>query len=596
MTDQSSDDKTSEKDAYLNPTGQSNAEPALYRDPDYLSLMENYQRAQFDVCKQLLSALTERYPDHPRLSEFKNDLDLQLSLRSMEHKYIEAEKKQKTRKTLKLSGFAIFSIVIVLLIFAGSYFVLSQLLSERTSQTSSTKIALLEQQANDLLKSGQPAVAAGLVEQIRLIDEEYPGLTELEERTNQLLKQEVNYQNAVNLLAEGKYSEALEILNRIETENPGLWDVRRLISKAETGIKIKEFMAAGNAAYQKENWAEAITAYESALNLDPDFDDALMKEQLLNSYLRRIINMMESSSTSIEDIQLAEQYYRKAVAMIPQSKAFASERGNLEEVSSNLLELKFTQTANALLQERNQTFASISSAVSYLNKAVNLNPKNNQLQQALKFAQLYQVAFQNVLELNWSQAIKNLSQIVIVNPGYANGNASQLLYEAYYALGKQYLSVGLYEDARTNLEQAEILAFDKSENILQLFQVQVALGDTIARMGDYENAASYYLYAFNKADAVNKAPSTSDLNKHVTTGNAQTAEGNFEAAVAAYQKAVKVIEQVYTMQTVEAPDGATLPFLAAEFHSTTEAIIAANNLQQSMTITFGRELQVPTIN
>ncbi len=321
----------------MNPTGQSNAEPALYRDPDYLSLMENYQRAQFDVCKQLLSALNERYPEHPRLSEFQNDLDLQLSLRSMEHRYSEAEKKQKTRKTLKLSGFAIFSIVIVLLIFAGSYFVLSQLLSERTSQTSSTKIALLEQQANDLLTSGQPKVAAGLVEQIRSINPDYPGLKTLEESTNQLLKQELNYQNAVSLLAEGKYSEALEILNIIEMENPGLWDVRRLITRAETGIRIKDFMAAGNAAYQKENWAEAISAYESALTLDPEYDDALMKEQLLNSYLRRIINLMESSSTSIEDIQLAEQYYRKAVAMIPQSKAFASERGNLEEVSSNLL-------------------------------------------------------------------------------------------------------------------------------------------------------------------------------------------------------------------------------------------------------------------
>ena len=375
MIDQPADNEALGKDAYITDTGQYDGE-GLYGDPDYLSLMDNYQHANFDVCHQLINVLIERYPDHPRLDEFKKDLDLQLSLRSMEHKYIAAEKKQKTKRTLKLSAFTIFSTIIVLLIFAGSYFVLSQLQAERTKVSTSSKASVLEQQVEDLLKSGQPAVALSLVEQIRSIDAAYPGLLELEQRTNHLLEMEANYKNAVGLLAEGKHPEALEILSRIETETPGLWDIRRLMTQAENGIRIKEFMAAGNEAYQVQNWTDAITAYESALNLDPDIDDSVMKEQLLNSYLRRIITMMESSSTSVEDIQLAEQYYRKAVAMIPQSKAFASERGNLEEVSSNLLELKFTQTATALLQERNQTFTSISSAVSYLNKAVNLNPKH----------------------------------------------------------------------------------------------------------------------------------------------------------------------------------------------------------------------------
>jgi len=566
----------------------------LFQDPDYLALMENYQQARFEVCSRLLAGLMERYPEHRRLIEFKKDLDLQLSLKSLEVKHLKEEKQNKTRKTIKLSFFTIFSVVIVFLIFIGSYFVFSQLFTQQVSKTSLEKISGLEQQANNLLIAGKPQVAADLVAQIRAIDPQYAGLESLDARTNELLELETRYNEAVSLHQAGQYAEALLILQEIETRSPGLWDVRKLIQQSETGIKISEFLETGDQAYQAADWQAAIEAYEAALALNPDLENSVMKEQLLNSYLRRIIEMMESSTTTIEDIEVAEQYYRKAVAMIPQSKAFASERGNLQMVSSNLLELKFTQTANTLLQERYQTFASITSAVNYLNKAVNLNPKNSQLQQDLKNAQLYQVAFQNVIELNWSQAINNLSQLTAVDPNFANGNARQLLYEAYYSLGKQYLAVGLYPDARSNLEQAEILAFDAG-NKLQLFQVQTALGETIAKTGDFQNAATYYQYAFNRVNVYGKVPITSDLYALVSEAEAQFTEGNYQRAVESYQQAGKLIGQIYKIKTITAPDGATLPFFAADHQSSTEAIIAANNLPQSMTITFGRDLQVPVI-
>lgn len=596
MTDKSvPNNKEINKGENLNFPGQTGEWPELLSDPDYLALVENYQQAQFSACNELLKNLFVRYPAHPRLIEFQKDLDVQLSLRHLEVTHINAEKKQRTKKTLKLSAFTIFSIAVILVIFAGSYVLLSQLLSQEVSESTTSQAALLEQQANDLLNTGQPKVAAGLVEQIRSIDPGYAGLTNLEQRTNELLALEAKYEIASGLLDEEKNTEALLILQEIETQSPGLWDVRKLITDAETGVQIKELMVKGDAAYQEESWQESINAYETALALNPDLDDSLMKEQLLNSYLKRIIQMLESNSATIEEIETAEQYYRKAVAMIPQSRAFASERGNLQRVSSNLLELKFTQTANVLLQERYQTFASISRAVSYLNKAVNLNPKNVELQQALKNAQLYQVAFQNVLDMNWTQAIKNLSQIVDSEPDYANGNARQLLYDAYYSLGIQYYAVGLYTDARTNLEQAEILAFDEGDNKLQLFQVQMALGDTIAKMEDYENAVSYYQYAVNTINVYSRIPVTSDLYDLLVAAEGLAAQGDFQLSAESYHKVKMEIPQIYTMQTVEAPDGTTLPFFAIDHHSTTEAIIDANNLPQSMVITFGRELQVPTI-
>ena len=154
-----------------------------------------------------------------------------------------------------------------------------------------------------------------------------------------------------------------------------------------------------------EKWDQVITAYENALTLDPKLDDPLMKEQLLNAYLKKIIGMLQNENTSIDDIENAEQYYRKAVAMIPQNKAFASERENLQEVSSNLLELKFIQTAKAILEDKNQTTTSIAKAVSYLSKAADLKPENTALQLDLKNAEYYQTAFQNFIDMDWVSAI-----------------------------------------------------------------------------------------------------------------------------------------------------------------------------------------------
>lgn len=576
--------------------GGGGSKDGLLGDPDYENLIESYQHAHFDACVNLLNILTERYPDHPRLIEFKKDLDLQLSLKDLDQKHEKGERKQKTQRTLRMSAFTVFSVIMVLVVFGISYIFLADLIWQKASESNTSQAILLEQQVNDLLKSGQPAVALELVERIRILDADFPGLADLESRTNNLLEIEGQYQAAVGLLEEGKNLEALTILQEIEAKSPGLWDVNRLIEDAEEGIQISVYMTEGDQAYQNQDWRTAISSYEAALALDPDLDDPLMKEQLLNSYLRSIIQMLESSSTTVEDIELAEQYYRKAVAMIPQSRAFASERGNLEQVSSNLLELKFTQTANALLQERYQTFSSISSAVTYLNKAVNLNPENANLQIALKHAQLYQVAFQNVLKMDWSQAVKNLTQIVNVDPDYANGNARQLLLHAYYSLGKKYYSVGLYADARNYLEQAEILAFDLSENKLQLYEIQMALGDIFARTNEFENAASYYRYAFSKVEVLSKAPISSRLYILVSAGNELMEQGDFELAVETFQEAGEEIGQIYTVRTITAPDGATLPFFAAENNSTTEAIIAANNLPDSLTVTFGRDLQVPSID
>jgi tetratricopeptide (TPR) repeat protein len=361
---------------------------------------------------------------------------------------------------------------------------------------------------------------------------------------------EADYQTALNLITENNNSEALVILNEIDSEKPGMWDVSQQIDSIETSFQIVKYIEEGNAAYQVEKWDQVISAYENALMLDPELDDPLITEQLLRGYLNRIISMLENENTSIEDIKDAEAYYRRAVAMAPQGKAFASQRGNLQKASSNLLELKFTQMAKANLVDKNQTVTSVAEAVSYMRKASNIEPENTALNLDLKNAEYYQIGFKNFIGMNWKQAITNLEQISSVDSNYANGNASLLLFTAYYELGKQYSSVGLYLDAINKLEQAEILAWHDSGNLIKLFQVQVILGDTFGKLNDYENAVSYYQYALNAIQVNKRLTNSPAIATKLAEANVLATYGNYEDAFKAFQEVLKGIDVVYSVSEI----------------------------------------------
>jgi tetratricopeptide (TPR) repeat protein len=567
----------------------------LSSDPDYLILVEHYQQAEFTKCEEILDRLEKKYPNHPRLLKFKVDLQMKLSVKTMAVTHKKEEKYKKRKVTFNMSAFAIISFFIVMIVFFISYFFLNKDVTARQLESETAQLTSLNNQVEQLLLAGQPQPAAEIVKTMVSINPEFANLPELKLQTDTLLRLETEYQTARDLVTENKKSEALVILKEIENKKPGLWDVSHQIATLETSIQLAKYLEEGNAAYQVERWDQVISAYENALTLDPNLDDPQVKEQLLNGYLKMIIGILQNENTSVTDIENAEQYYRRAVAMIPQNKAFASERENLQEVSSNLIELKFTQAAKAILEDKNQTTTSIAKAISFLSNAANVKPKNTILQLDQKNAKVYQTAFQNFIDMDWVSAVTNLNQIISVDPNYANGNAKLLLYEAYYALGKQYNSLSLYQDARKNLEQAEILAWEDSSNLMKFFQVQVLLGNTLGQMNDYKNAVSYYKYALNAINVSQKLTKFPAITTKYDEANNLLTLGKFEDSFAAFQEVLKGIDIVYSISEIEISDGACLAFFANKNSSTVDAVIESNNLPKKMVVSFGRKLKVPKI-
>ncbi len=108
---------------------------------------------------------------------------------------------------------------------------------------------------------------------------------------------------------------------------------------------------------------KVIEAYEGVLALEEQLNNTTMKEQLLFAYLNSIIGKLQNDNTSLEDITLSEQYYRKAVTLIPKIRNL-SVSGELQRISRDLLEKKYTQFPGQILQI-NQTVSSVNQAVYY---------------------------------------------------------------------------------------------------------------------------------------------------------------------------------------------------------------------------------------
>jgi len=598
MTNSENFSKNTNQDSDFSDSQEINNQKGIFEfsnDPEYLKLIEHYQKAEFTECQKLLGSLELRYPGQPELQTIREDLEMKGSLNNLTSSIRKREALAKGKVTLNL---ILFSLVVIIgigaIFFASSLLILKNKPIEVTPNVNS-QLDSLYIQAEHLLQSGQPSSALEVVLKIRALDPDYEQLPELIERTNKLLEFEAHYRAALDLIANGKNDEALNALKLLESENPGMWDIPQRIAAIEKENKLSAYLKAGDSAYQNQDWEKVIEAYESAIVLKQDLNDTMVTEQLLFAYLNRIIGMLQSDNTSIEEIQLSEQYYRKAVTLIPQNKEFVSQRENLQKISRDLLEKKYTQLAKVKLSDKNQTTATINEAVYYLKKALSLDPENTELQAEVNNANSYQVAFTSFIDMDWPQAIANADAVISANADFAGGNASALLYEAYYALGKRNYQSGLYLDARENLEKAEILAWANGDNRLKIFQVQVLLGDSIGKVEDYENAVSYYQYALNAINYQEKVASRSDLLNKYLGAEQLVAAGDYKGAFTAYQEVLGQIDTIYTISEVEVGSGVCLALFANENLSTLDAILKANDLPTNMVISFGRVLNVPSI-
>ena len=566
----------------------------LASDPDYILLQTEYQNANWKECDRLLSLLLEKYPDNSKLLEFKNDFEFQFDFYKDIAKTTKEKKKANFVRTTKRSLVVTGIVLAALVVLAGAFWLIRGYAVQRQLEYKAAQIETLGAQVESLLNSGQPEKADEIVVRMEQIDPANERVIELRKKADLLMEINDRYDVAAELIKNGEDAEALAILQGIEADYSGYRDVELLLQETQTRVEIALALQEGTTAYEKRQWAGAITSFEKVQMLDPSNNDANMKEMLLNSYLRRIIEMLESEDTSINEITLAEDYYRRAISMIPQSQVFLSERENLQKISSSLLELKYTQTAIAMISDPNQTQATVAQAVNYLSKASNLNPDNTDLRLKLDMMETYQVAFQDYIQMNWPDAIKNLGVIMESDEDYAGGLAKQLLYEAHMGQGNSYYSVGLYMDALKEYEAAEALVWNQG-NAMSLFMVDLEIAKTLGHLKDFKGADSYYKYAVESVDYSNRAMKNPTFVSNLISAISLYSEGNYRDSYELFTSTLQDTSPLFTETEIEGQMGTCLAFIAAQNHSTVQAITERNSLTRQTLVVSDQTLVIPSM-
>jgi tetratricopeptide (TPR) repeat protein len=567
----------------------------LTSDPDYNKLNEHFQRGEKDLAMMVLNTLEKRYPDHPELMKIKDELQLKSSVKDLTKRIEKGERRERRREFINLALFAVVGTIVAMAAFYfTSQFLVRGTLEEQVDQNVE-QLTSLQSQVEQLLDRGRPQPAVEIIETMRSINPDWEALPELTSRAETLLQLEEDYNQALALAEQGQNADALALFQSIEATQPGLWDVRSQIAAMEVKGQVNTYLEQGGAAFQAGDWAGVISAYESALELDPSIDDPKVKEQLIQAYLNQISVVAGDQNASLEAIEGAEANYRRAVALIPQGGEFSAQREQLEALNDQIKELKYIRMARDIFADPFQTVSLIDSAVSYLRQAANLNPKNTGLQSDLQNAQLYRDGFQSFTAMNWEPAIQNFNQILSSESGFLQDHARVLLYESYYGLGRQYASSGQYGDALTALESAETFAMANPNNLMQLFQVQILIGDVFWQSGDPDAAFSVYQNAFENIEINRRLEGFPEIQRNYVEAINFAQNELFDNAYENIQSVFNNIDAIYTFSEVTVTNGASLVFVANNNTSTIHAINQANGLPNDVVVTFSGTLQVPRI-
>lgn len=567
----------------------------IHGDPSFQELLLNYQKADWKECEALLQPLLKRYPEDADLQDFKNEYDLRIGFQRNQTQFEKDLGKNRLIKGSKVLIISLVSILLLsLLIGLGIWYGMNQL-AVQNQKVHATQIDVLSIQVEALLKSGQPEKAQELIDRMQSIDPNNPTFIQLATETNELMALNGVYDQAQAKYQAGEYADALAMFQSIQSAFPNYRDVPLMIEETQNNITVAQSMQDALKAYDESRWEDAITGFETVQLLAPEKADTATKEKLLNSYLHRIIQMLENSNSNFEDISKAETYYRRAIAMIPQSKIYQTERENLQKISSDLLTLKYTQSATQLVNDPNQTLATVNQAANYLKKAANLNPNNTVLQSEVEKISQYQIGLQYYLAMEYEPAIQQLTSLLNTDDAYANGLAKQLLYEAHVGRGKYYFRVGLYLDARREFEAAENLVWD-TDNLMDLFMVEIDLAETLGKLQDYQNAASYYKYAVEAVNYSQRAMANPTFVSNLISAVQLYADGSYSESFDLFKSTLADKQALFTEQEVNLSNGTCLAFVAQKYHSTVEVILARNGLSSQTIATSDETYIIPTMS
>lgn len=574
---------------------------AYRNDPSYLKLLGHFQSAEWDKCQDCIDLLLQSHPGDKHLLGFRQDVQMRSEQQQHSERQTKSEDRKERRKARIRLTVAVAAVVVLglsgtLLVNAFRVDQARQQASAAATQTAQA-LAAKHDVADTLLRAGMSEQALAAYVEIQQVDPSYAGIAQDIKAAQLAVRTEELYQQARQAMDNGDNPTALELLGEVQTSSPEYKDTSQLVDTLTRQQQIARLLDNLHAAYDAGDSQGVVDAYEQIQVIDPYLDLPELDDELFASYKDLVLRLAALPNPTLGQIQDAASYYRRALALFPQSISYARERAELQEVAVELVATQYYLQGISLLDSSDYSIEGLQQSILVLQRAREKAPDSVVVDAAIEKSQLFIDSYDRLVHGDWDDAIKGLEQIYSRDPEFAGGRVRYFLYEAYTTRGDLLMLNADFGGAFKDFQAAEKFAWEDESNTLRIFQIEIRLGESLRKMRQYDQSAEFYRYAFQQVAGQPNlaAPEQAKLRQTLEQAEAAYVAGNRLAAVDLYAEAAELADKIPELTRVNARRGDTLPNIAFETGSTLVSLRGANDLGESLILSRSMPLMVPTL-
>lgn len=571
------------------------------KTPEYRRLLEHFQSAEWEACLVSLDRLLADFPDDTHLVDFRHDVQVRSEREHHSARQSASDQQVARRQAVArtvFGGVAVILMVGVGLWLAGAYRQeeTRRMLAVQATQTADALTAQ-EEMAAVFMKVGRAQEALDLYLEIQQTDPLRAGLGEAMAAARQAVAAEQSYQQGLRAMQAGDNARALELLQEVARLEPNYKDTAGLIEEVSKRQQVAALVQAIDEAYDRGDFGAVILNHEAIQALDPYADLSELEEKLFSSYQDVILKIAAKPDPTTEEIEAAARYYRTALALFPQSIAYAREQKELQEVAIELLASQYYLQGINLLENSDYTIEGLQQSMLVLQRAREKAPDSVLADAAIEKAEKFIDAYDALVRSDWDKAISVFEDLYKRDSEFAGGRVRSFLYDAHVARGDLLMLNADFAGALADFQAAEQHAWAQQENVLRLFQIEIRVAGALRKLGRLDQAVEFYQFSFKQMSAAANLskPENSDLRETIAQAELAVSQGNAVGALDLYEQAVEESDPLYDLKEINARRGDTLPNIAFERGSTLVSLISANDLGGSLVLSRTRPLFVPTL-
>jgi tetratricopeptide (TPR) repeat protein len=377
-------------------------EPGWAESPLYEQGVVHFEAEEWEGAISAFSQLASEFPDDQELQQILADLRLKASLSQEEgHR---GQMRMRIRRLGRPALLALGVVALIAVLAGASYFIYTNwLLPAQTVRDEQAHLRELHELARGYLAAGEYDRAADLYREILSEAPDDATATAGLERTAELKELATAYDRALELTQEERWEEALEAWQAILAVDPNFRDVKYWTAFVEQQDVVGSLFVNAELRYESGDWSSAIEALEDLRAQDINYRRDEVEALLVSS----LVNLAEQTLSNASDPT---------------------------EIHSQVMEL--------------------------FDKALQINPEDESVMSRRAAAEAYSQGFALFQEGDWEGAIQELQSVYEHEPGYAGGQAVELLYQANLNCGDERAQAGDLQGALACYQAASELPVD----------------------------------------------------------------------------------------------------------------------------------------